>query len=276
MSKEEQPIDYLANAAQLLIELNNFRKNPQSAIEHLEKLKTQFKENVLYRDGELPVQTNEGVAAVEEAIESLRNAKPLPEFELDDRLTKSAQLHVDDIGPKGLSSHEGSNGSSVSDRIELFCEWEGVCAENIDFGSRTAINVLLSFLADDGVSTRGHRVNLLNQNLKKIGIAAGPHKEYDTCYVLNLVGNTREKDKPYFDKSTYKYQYPEDLNAKPEVKPKKIKNQYQLDDPDAPDDTVSVKTVKQTKLYNGKVHKVTRKLYTLADGTTTIVEVEDF
>ena len=93
--------------------------------------------------------------------------------------------------------------------------------------------------------------------------------------VVDFAGGVRDKDKPFYDYSNYKYQYPEDLSKKSEPKPKKIKNNYQLDDEDAPDDTVSVKVIKQTKLFNGKVHRVTKKLYTLSDGSTKIVEVED-
>ncbi len=271
---KKEEINYDEQVKVFVNEVNNFRQNPQSFIPHLEKLKTLFKESVLYREGELPIQTSEGIAAVDEAIEVLKTSHSLPAFQVDENLSKAAKLQVDDIGVKGLASHEGSNGSTVSDRIEQFCEWEGLCAENLDFGNRSGLNSLLSLIIDDGIINRGHRNNLLNENLLKIGVAAGPHKDYDTCFAITFVSNTRDKDKSFYDKATYKYQYPEDLKAKPEEK--RIKNQYQLDDPDAPDDTVAIKTIKQTKLYDGKVHRVTKKFYTLKDGTTTIVEVEDF
>lgn len=253
-------------------ELNKFRRNPQSLIPHLQDLLTKFKENELYRENELPIQTKEGESAVLEAIRDLENAQPLPEFFVDENLSNAARVHCIDIGFRGTISHDGSDGSNISDRIEKFCEWEGQCAENIDIGSKQGINCLLSFIIDDGVPGRGHRKNLLNTSYGVCGIAMGPHKEYQIVLVVKLAHHVREKNKPYFDIATYKYKFPEETA---EPKPKKIKNQYQLDDEDAPDNTISVRTIKQTKIYAGKVHRVTKKFYTLSDGKTTIVEVED-
>lgn len=260
---------------QFVEEVNKFRVNPQGLIPHLEALIPKFKDNVLYREGELPVQTNEGETAVKEAINELLNHKPLPELILDTNVSNAARVHCIDIGNKGLVSHDGSDGSTVSDRLERYCEWEGQCAENIDFGTKKGLNALLSFIIDDGVPNRGHRKNLLNGAYRLFGIAMGPHKEYEVVLVVNFVQSIREKDKPFHDLATYKYNYPPNIDSKDQSKPKKIKNQYQLDDEDAPDNTVSVRTVKQTKLFNGKVHRVTKKFYTLSDGSTTIVEVED-
>ena len=259
-----------------LIELNNLRKDPKGFIPNLEKLLENFKGDILYRQGEVPLQTVEATESVKDCIEFLKNYEPVGELIRSYELSKAALDHANDIGVKGLVSHDGSDGSTVSDRIERYTEWEGTCAENLDFGSKSGLNCLISLLIDDGVQSRGHRKNLLNPRLKYIGIAAGNHKEYENCYVIVFTGGVREKDKPFYDYSNYKYQYPEDLeNKKKDEKPKKIKNKYQLDDEDAPDNTVAVKTIKQTKLFNGRVHRVTKKFYTLSDGTTTIVEVED-
>ena len=137
--------------------------------------------------------------------------------------------------------------------------------------------------------SRGHRNNIINDKIKKVGFSFGSHTEYVFCSVLVLAGNVREKDKPYYNKSDFKYKYPESIYNKEEninniddnkkttnSKITKIKNKYQLDDEDAPDNTISVKFIKETKLYNNKVYKVTKKYYTLSDGSTKIVEVEDY
>ena len=55
----------------------------------------------------------------------------------------------------------------------------------------------------------------------------------------------------------------------------KTKNAFQEDDPDAPDNTVSVKIVKGTKNINGRDRKITKKIYTLDTGAQHIVEIED-
>lgn len=266
-------VDWAQVENDFVSQLNNLRTDPKSFIPILEDFKKLFKGDILYRPGEIPLQTVEGVAVIDNAIEELNNTEPLGVVERVESLDKAARVHCDDIGPKGLTSHDGTDGSNCSDRIERFCEWEETCAENLDFGSKNGLNCLVSLLVDDGVQARGHRRNLLNPKVKYVGVAAGNHKEYEACLVLDLVGNYRDKDKPYFDRKTYKYEYPEDLSKKPE--PRKINNVYQRDDEDAPDDCVAVKTVKQTKLYDGKVHRITKKIYTLKDGSTTIVEVQD-
>lgn len=269
-------MNYSEQEESFFTQLNIFRADPQSLIPHLEAMEKLFKNDVLYRAGEIPIQTSEGFNAVAEAITFLRNnSQALPEFTRRKELDSASQDHANDIGAKGLVSHDGSDGTTVSERIERYAEWEGTCAENLDFGSKTGLNCLISLIVDDGVPSRGHRKNLMNPNLKFIGISAGAHKDYEVCLVVSMTGGIRDKDKPFYDYSSYKYQYPEDLTQKQEQKSKKIKNNYQLDDEDAPDDTVSVKTVKQTKLFEGKVHRVTKKFYTLSDGSTTIVEVED-
>ena len=56
---------------------------------------------------------------------------------------------------------------------------------------------------------------------------------------------------------------------------KRSKNAFQEDDPDAPDNTVSVKIVKATKRIKGKNKKITKKIYTLDNGAQHIVEIEE-
>jgi hypothetical protein len=266
-------VDWKKVEADFFTEVNKMRKDPAYLIPALENLSKDFKGDILYRPGEIPLQTVEGVAVIDELIEELKTQASLGDLERKEDLDSASRDHANDIGPKGLTSHDGSDGSNCSDRIERYCEWEGICAENLDFGSKTGLNCLLSLMVDDGVKSRGHRKNLLNPNAKFIGVAGANHKEYDACLVCVFTGGAREKGKPFFDRDSYKYEFPKDLSSKPDKR--KIQNTYQIDDEDAPDNTVSVSTVKKTVRYGNKVHRITRKTYTLKDGSTTIVEVED-
>jgi len=192
----------------------------------------------------------------------------------DSNLSRAAEDLVKDIGPKGLVSHDSSDGKNVSDRIERYCEWDGSCGENLDFGSKIPIDIVLNLLVDDGVEHRPHRKHLFNPDFHFIGIAVGEHKEYDIVVVIDYVGGVRPLGTPFYDYTNYKYQFPENLE-KADGKNKKPKNAFQLEDGDAPDRTESVKISKGTKIFNGRLHKITKKFYTLDDGTTHIVEVED-
>jgi hypothetical protein len=207
-----------------------------------------------------------------EAISFLQNQKPVPELIFNEHLSQACADHVKDIGSKGLVTHESSDGKNVSERIEQHCEWDGACGESIDFGSRTGVDIILSFLVDDGLEKRPQRKHLFNENFKYIGIAVGEHKEYEIVAVLNYCSGIREKGKPFYNLGEYKYEYPETNNSNTNKKPKTA---FQLEDPDAPDNTVSVRITRNNKLYDGKYIKITKKYYTLEDGSQHIVEIED-
>ena len=53
------------------------------------------------------------------------------------------------------------------------------------------------------------------------------------------------------------------------------KNRFQEDDPDAPDDTESIKIIKYHKNILGHDKKITKKIYMLKDMTQHIIEVEE-
>lgn len=49
-------------------------------------------------------------------------------------MADAARDHAEDIGPKGIAGHEGSDGSTMQDRIERYGDWSGYIGENISFG----------------------------------------------------------------------------------------------------------------------------------------------
>ena len=112
---------------------NQIRKNPQSFIPKLKSVLTCFKNKIYHIPGEDPIQTFEGDEAVKEAIQFLKTQKPVQELELSKEIQQACKDHVDDIGPKGITTHEGSDGKNLSDRIEKYCEWDGATAENLEF-----------------------------------------------------------------------------------------------------------------------------------------------
>jgi uncharacterized protein YkwD len=255
----------------IMKEHNKLRTNPKSFITLLEEEINYFRDSILSRTGEIPIQTNEGKAAYLNAIEFLKIQDPVAALTLNESLTKAAEDHAKDIGLKGIVSHDSSDGKNVSDRIERYTEWDTACGENLDFGSKNAVDIIINLLVDDGIENRPHRGHLFNPKFNYVGIGLAEHKEFDIVIVLDYVGGVRALGTPHFDFKNFKYQYPENM----EKKYNKPKTAFQLEDTDAPDTTISVKIQKSTKLFNGKLHKVTKKLYTLEDGSVHIVEVED-
>jgi uncharacterized protein YkwD len=148
-----------------------------------------FDGSVLRRPGSrVGLQTNEGPDAVREAIRALRQQAPLPPLEWADGLALAARDHVRDQGPGGSTGHDGNDGSSMDSRIRRYGAWNGTAAENIDYGSATARDVLISLIVDDGVPSRGHRRNIFNPNVRVMGGACGPHARYRRMCVLDYAG----------------------------------------------------------------------------------------
>lgn len=274
--QKKEGIDFEELATNLIKEINSVRANPQAYIDILEKDKSFLKENVLYRPDEDPLKTHEGEVAYDEAIEFLRNAKPLHELQASEHLSKASLDHANDIGESGAYSNEGSNKENISQRVEKHGEWDFVLCLNLDFGGRTAQEVVVSFITGDGDSSRTHRKNLFRDDIHFIGAGAHNHKEAEVVSVVTYAGNVRDQNTVApeikdFLKNHLKKVEEERLNPKP----KKIKTKFQLEDPDAPDNAVNYITYKTMKIVDDIAKHCTQRLYTLSDGTQHIVEVFD-
>jgi uncharacterized protein YkwD len=283
-SKITQPtltVDFEDLRNSIYFEHNKLREDPSSYIPILEKQKAFFKENILSRPRQTPIITQEGPRAFDLAIEFLRHQKPVPILTHDNRLTQAALEQVKDHGPLGTVSHESTNGKTIAERIEKFCEWDTCCAENIDVGSITAIDAIVTLLVDDGLSSRVHRENLFNPLFKHIGLACGPHNVFGIITVLTYTGRVRQLNSTYYESGRVKYEYPDHVYRQSK-KDSRVKNIYQQTDPDAPNDTVGVKLeerfriVKDKRTHEDKKLSVIKKQYTLGDGSYHVVEVEEY
>ena len=113
--------------------------------------------------------TNEGKGAWLEAKKFLENTPSLPPYKLHEALNLTAKDHATDMARNGVQGHRGSNGSTLTDRIDYRCEDfdGGAWAENIGSafnlkGRNHALKTVLGLIIDDGVSSRGHRENIFS------------------------------------------------------------------------------------------------------------------
>ena len=81
--------------------------------------------------------TEEGAAAVKECIDFLNNATALAPFEWKEDMAKACRDHANDTGPKGATGHDGTNGSTLSDRLKKYGEPVASYGENLSFGQTT-------------------------------------------------------------------------------------------------------------------------------------------
>lgn len=275
-SKKEGEINYVDLSEKLIKEINIARTNPSAYVSILENDKTLFKENIIYRPYEDPLRTYEGPAAHQEAIDFLKNLPNLQELKTDTRLSQACSDHVKDIGASGAISHEGSNKETISQRVENYCEWDYILCQNIDFGGKNVNEIMISFITGDGDPNRTHRKNMFREDIFYVGSASGQHRDSEISSVVVFAGNVRELGSIAPEIVDFIPNHIKKIEEdKKNQKPKQIKTNFQLDDPDAPSNAVSYTTFKKMKLVDGRAKHCTQRVYTLNDGTQHIVEVFD-
>lgn len=83
-----------------------------------------------------------------------------------------------DTGPSGDTGHTGNDGSSTSDRISRYITWTAL-GENLAYSNIVnGEDVILQFIIDDGVSSRGHRTNIYNSTFTHTGVSCGCHSAF--------------------------------------------------------------------------------------------------
>jgi uncharacterized protein YkwD len=174
-------------------QINIARTQPNVYAEHLHKTLQFFRGSDFCIPGKVTLMTNEGPAAVNEAIQALQSMRPVGAMQWSEDLGHAAQDHVNDVGPKGLTGHTGSDGSSMSDRIERYAEWSGQVGENCGYDFENPVESVCQFLVDDGVSSRGHRNNLLGSQFKFVGVCAGPHSDMTNTVTIVFAGSVTSK-----------------------------------------------------------------------------------
>jgi uncharacterized protein YkwD len=172
---------------EILAEINLARANPIQYAGYLEAFKPNYKGKELTFSGGNSLVTNEGVSACDEAIAYLRTLKPMAQLEMRAGLVLGAKAHLGDLVKTGGRGHKGSDGSVPEDRVSRYGTWSDSVGENILYDSRKAREDVISLIIDDGVTTRGHRKNILKPTFHVVGIALGNGKS-GTIGVITFAG----------------------------------------------------------------------------------------
>jgi uncharacterized protein YkwD len=191
--KDEIQADYLTEAEREVIqEMNLARTDPKAYAEFIKAYRaTHIEGNIFARNG-MRMMTQEGLPAVDEAIAFLEEVKPVGPLKPSKGLSLASKSHADDIGPKGIVGHVGSNGSTFKQRIEAQGRWDGEIGENISFGPTKAREIVMLLIIDDGVPNRGHRVNIFNKKYGRSGVNIGIHSKYGHCCVITYSGGFKD------------------------------------------------------------------------------------
>jgi uncharacterized protein YkwD len=176
-------------------EINLARTNPKRYLSFLENQRPLYNGKRFERPSEIPIITQEGVAALDEAINYLRSAKPLPPLESSIGLSRAASDHAKDQGRTGAMGHKGTDGSDPWDRMSRYGTWQRKAAENIAYGRDNARDIVMQQVIDDGVHDRGHRTNLFNPEFHFVGIGCESHVRYRNVCVMDFAEGYSEKSR---------------------------------------------------------------------------------
>ncbi len=166
-------------------EMSDLRVRPKAYARHLRELRGWFEGKLWVRPDRVPLRTEEGVAALDEAIAFLESVTPVGPLRFNEGLAQAARLHAQDIGPRGAIGHVGADGSRLSARLNRLGTWQGTVAENIGTLEEDPRQVVIQLLVDDGVPDRGHRHNLFNPDLHQAGAGSAPHRDYRVVTVID-------------------------------------------------------------------------------------------
>jgi uncharacterized protein YkwD len=188
-----EQLNYLSPLEKAIVhEINTARTNPGGYASSLEEWKRYYNGKMLRIPGERIIMTEEGVAALNEAMRFIRSMNPVPQLSPSRGMSWGARDHVKDQGLSVSGGHRGSDGSQPWNRVNRYGIWEKSIGENIAYGSDKARNIVTYLIVDDGVPGRGHRKNIFNPEFRVIGVACGHHGTYRTVCVITFAGAYQE------------------------------------------------------------------------------------
>jgi uncharacterized protein YkwD len=176
------------SAAAVIHEMNVARQNPAVYAEALEQVRANYHGRFIVLPGQTEVVTHEGVHAVDEAISFLHAVRPLQPLILSAGMCRGTADHcAEQVG--GEIGHGNPAG-----RMNRYGTWGIAWGENISYGQRSARDIVLALIIDDGLPARKHRANIFAAKFNYAGAAYGPHARYGSVCTIDFAGAYFERD----------------------------------------------------------------------------------
>lgn len=114
----------------------------------------------------------------DECYREMMAMQPVGAFLPSRGLSAAAKMHAIDMGSNGRVGHTGTDGSTMGSRISRHGRWNGSISENCSYGHSDPLEIVLQLLIDQGVTSRGHRKNILRPGTRFVGVSIQPHRGY--------------------------------------------------------------------------------------------------
>mmetsp|Transcript_3621 Transcript_3621/g.5376 ORF Transcript_3621/g.5376 Transcript_3621/m.5376 type:complete len:625 (+) Transcript_3621:97-1971(+) len=166
--------------------INKARAFPEYYADLLSGKRRYFDGKIYKEPGQAPAKTQEGVKALDEAINFLDNLKPLGPLAARRQMCIPSLFYLED-----LAEIRDTPKDEVEIRMEKYGSWGGddKLGSNWHFGRRQgggdAESAVCAFIVGDGDDSRQQRLNLFSDKFTNVGLAVHPHpKEVQSSLVV--------------------------------------------------------------------------------------------
>lgn len=173
-------------AKSIIESINKARTSPSQVRDLLNERLTCFEDKIV-QVGNQKFQTQEGSTAVDDCKSYFEGTEAVSTLESCSNLTKIAEDHADYLSKSGETGHSNNNGENFLERLKAVGKWKGQVGELLAFQYQTANEFLLHWLINDGLKNRGDRLQILNSEYRKVGVAVSNHKDFGLVAVVVFV-----------------------------------------------------------------------------------------
>lgn len=180
------------SARKVLAEINLARTEPLKFAGFLREFRGRFQGKVYKMPGSnILVQTSEGTAAIDEAIQFLSHQKPLLPLAWSEELATAAAELAREQSRSGAIGHSSVRGG-IRDRTKHQGIWMKRIGENVSYGPYDPRFMVMRLLIDDGRPDREHRKNQFDPVFGRAGVSCGPHPRFESVCVIEFSGGLQE------------------------------------------------------------------------------------
>jgi uncharacterized protein YkwD len=180
-------VDYLTGIEKdVILEMNKVRSDPKKYAELYIRPTLRYYSGKNYSEpGQITIVTQEGITAVNSCITALTRANAVGILQPERGIWLAAKDHALDQSRTGQTGHTGSDRSDPFKRMERYGGGYKTAGENCAYGPNTGRDIVVQFLVDDGVPSRGHRTNIMNRNFTQTGLSIQTHPQYRYVCVID-------------------------------------------------------------------------------------------